>query len=138
MRDPAKIRFLENLEPGSRERARVFVERRQIAGSCFFAKPVTKSASKGREPVIHVDDDADPTVGEKIENRPRAVVLGHQTMTVPDRVDAEDDIERSANGRLGDSQACRHVLDEVLVSRQAESNVLALRWREVLFRLAAG
>src|SRR5712664_860149 len=97
-----------------------------------------KSTAERRELIVHIDDDADATVGEKVENRCDTLILTHQAMAVTNGIDADYKVKGSEEGILGDSQPRGRVCDEVFVSGHAKLHFFILLRRKVLACFAVG
>src|SRR5260370_17552135 len=93
MRDRAEVVFPQDFESGRRKRTGVFVERRQIVRIFFLPHAIAEPAAKGRELVVHVDNDAYSSICEELMNSFCAVLLVLQAMTVTNCVHAEDQVE---------------------------------------------
>src|ERR1700723_1834478 len=111
VRDPTEVLSLENLEARGLERAGILVERRQVIGLRVLGQAIANAAAKRWKPVIHVDDDADPAVGEQGFNGRRDLVFLHQSMTVSNRIDAQHEVERSEQSVLAERELFGGVLD---------------------------
>src|ERR1700738_3931168 len=85
MRDPAKVVFPQDFKSGRRKRTGVFVQRRQVVRIFSLRHAIANPAAKGREHVVHVDDDAHSSVCEKLMNSFRTILLVLQAMTVTNR-----------------------------------------------------
>src|SRR5262245_40869993 len=86
----------------------VFLERRQV--TLFLPRflrtnPVLQGAAKRREPVVHVDHDANSSGCEQTEDVSRAIELLSGAMAVADCVYADDEVKGVLPARTLSAQA---------------------------------
>jgi len=101
MGHPAKMLFSLHFETGFDKRFSVLFQGCNIA--LFFpypAKPILEIAPKEREAIVHIYNHTDAARREQIEDVSRTIELITGIMTIPDSIDAKDEIKRALQPRF--------------------------------------